>query len=303
MDSSLIWLLLETALCSTRVCHHLYWILKSNINDPQFSYRARIYLNALLAICGQSTNQMIDRQEALCGHISGICDHVKRAKESQRLSTLLMELETVHHFLEQNKTTALPLSPSMTVSGLYVKDCSYFPSNSLPLKLVFKNADEGNGLSLDAIFKVGDDLRQDMLSLQSIQIMDKIWLKAGLDLRMITFGCIATDPCKGMLEMVGNSETLRQIQSQHGLTGSFKDRPIAEWLQKHNTSELEYRNAVQNFLYSCAGYSVATYVLGICDRHNDNIMLTTSGHLFHIDFGKFLGDSQMMAGLSFVVLW
>lgn len=57
----------------------------------------------------------------------------------------------------------------------------------------------------------------------------------------------------GMIEMVTKSETLRKIQTEHGLTGSFKDKPIAEWLAKHNPSELEYTRAVQNFtgtLYS-----------------------------------------------------
>ena len=135
-----------------------------------------------------------------------------------------------------------------------------------------------------------------------VRIMDKLWLKEGLDLKMVTFACVPTGHKRGMIEMVSNAETLRKIQVEFGLTGSFKDRPIAEWLAKHNPSELEYERAVENFTASCAGYSVATYILGICDRHNDNIMLKTSGHLFHIGFGKFLGDAQMFGNFKRWVL-
>ena len=93
--------------------------------------------------------------------------------------------------------------------------------------------------------------------------------------------------------MVPNAETLCKIQAEYGVTGVFRDSAIAEWLAKMNPSTLDYRRAIDNFTLSCAAYCVLTYVLGICDRHNDNIMLTKKGHLFHIDFGKFLGDAQM----------
>jgi phosphatidylinositol-4-phosphate 3-kinase len=50
-----------------------------------------------------------------------------------------------------------------------------------------------------------------------------------------------------MIEMVTSAETLRKIQVELGLTGSFKDRPIAEWLARQNPSALEYERAVENF--------------------------------------------------------
>lgn len=101
-----------------------------------------------------------------------------------------------------------------------------------------------------------------------------------------------------MIEMVTNAETLKKIQVEWGITGSFKDKPIAEWLQRMNPNQLDYERAVENFTYSCAGYSIITYLLGIGDRHNENIILTNSGNIFHIDFGKFLGDAQMFGNFK-----
>ncbi|GBM21548.1 Phosphatidylinositol 4-phosphate 3-kinase C2 domain-containing subunit alpha [Araneus ventricosus] len=295
-DSPTAWFLLERSLTSVRVAHHLYWLLKENINDPIAGGRMKLMLNSLLTIAGEAMRERISSQEALLEDLSAIADTIKNTKESLRLNILFHKLEKTHHYLVENPT-CLPLSPSWEVCGMDVKSCSYFTSNTLPLRLTF-HTPEMTGTNNEAIFKVGDDLRQDMITIQMIRIMDKLWLKESLDLKIVTFNCVATEFRKGMVELVPGAETLRKIQTEQGLTGSFKDRSIAEWLQRYNTSELEYQQAVDNFTLSCAGYCVATYILGICDRHNDNIMLKTSGHIFHIDFGKFLGDSQMFGNIK-----
>lgn len=66
-----------------------------------------------------------------------------------------------------------------------------------------------------------------------------------------------------MIEIVTEAETLRAIQTEWGLTGSFKDKPIAEWLAKHNPSELEYQRARDNFTgeYLLQCYISVFYVL------------------------------------------
>jgi phosphatidylinositol-4,5-bisphosphate 3-kinase len=150
---------------------------------------------------------------------------------------------------------------------------------------------------VNVIYKSGDDLRQDMLTLQMIRIMDGIWQSNQLELCMQPYGCISTGDGVGLIEVVLNAETVSKIQLEFGgSSAAFKDQPIAAWLRKQNPIDAEYDKAVDVFTRSCAGYCVATYVWGIGDRHNDNIMVSRKGHLFHIDFGHFLGNIKRKFG-------
>uniref|UniRef100_A0A8C8ALD0 Phosphatidylinositol-4-phosphate 3-kinase catalytic subunit type 2 beta n=1 Tax=Otus sunia TaxID=257818 RepID=A0A8C8ALD0_9STRI len=297
LDSPLVRFLLKRAICDLKITHYFFWLLKDGLKDSQFSIRYQYLLAALLCCCGKGLREEFDRQCLLVNTLARLAQQVRDAAPSARQGILREGLEDVKQFFKANGSCRLPLSPSLLVKGIVPRDCSYFNSNAVPLKLSFQNVDP-LGENIRVIFKCGDDLRQDMLTLQMIRIMNKIWVQEGLDMRMVIFRCFSTGRGRGMVEMIPNAETLRKIQVEHGVTGSFKDRPLADWLQKHNPEEDEYEKAVENFIYSCAGCCVATYVLGICDRHNDNIMLKTTGHMFHIDFGRFLGHAQMFGNIK-----
>ncbi|XP_028284836.1 phosphatidylinositol 4-phosphate 3-kinase C2 domain-containing subunit beta [Parambassis ranga] len=297
LDSSLVRFLLRRAIGDVRIAHYLFWLLKDNLQDSQFSARYQHLLAALLCCVGRALRDEFDRQCWLVSILAKVAHKVRDAAPSGRQCVLRDGLEEMKQFFSVNRSCRLPLNPALLVTGINIQSCSFFNSNAVPLKLSFQNLDS-LGDNVQVIFKSGDDLRQDMLTLQMIRIMNKIWIQEGLDMRMVLFKCFSTGRGRGMVEMIPHADTLRKIQVEHGVTGSFKDRPLADWLQKHNPTDEQYDKAVENFIYSCAGCCVATYILGICDRHNDNIMLKSSGHMFHIDFGKILGHAQMFGNIK-----
>lgn len=136
----------------------------------------------------------------------------------------------------------------------------------------------------NVIFKHGDDLRQDQLILQTITLMDKLLRRENLDLKLTPYRVLATSTRHGFVQYV-ESVSLAEIRATEGSIQNFFRRYAPAPEAPYGIAP----DVMDAYVRSCAGYCVITYLLGVGDRHLDNLLLTKSGKLFHIDFGYILG--------------
>ena len=131
-----------------------------------------------------------------------------------------------------------------------------------------------------AIFKVGDDCRQDVLALQMIAAFRGIFNNVGLDVYVYPYRVTATAPGCGVIDVLPNSIS-RDMLGREAVNGLY-DYFVSKYGAQNSIRFQEARN---NFVKSMAAYSVISYLLQFKDRHNGNIMVDDAGHILHIDFG------------------
>ncbi|KAM4609720.1 phosphatidylinositol 4,5-bisphosphate 3-kinase catalytic subunit gamma isoform [Polymixia lowei] len=302
-DSFLARYLIRRALRSKQIGHYFFWYVHSEVAGcPYFRQRMAVVLEAYLLGCGQAMLESFTQQVQAVEALQEVADLVKKlfpdktdlpATAAQKVQQLLKNCNLPTEFL-------VPFDPRIKAGRILLEKCKVLASKKKPLWLEFcPMPSPVPGPPVGIIFKQGDDLRQDMLVLQTLVVMDSIWQEKSLDLNLVPYGCISTGHNIGMIEIVRDAVTIAAVQRNHGgTTGAFRNDALFDWLKaKCPLQEIHYQ-AVERFVNSCAGYCVATYVLGIGDRHNDNIMITDKGNLFHIDFGHILGNRKSFLGVS-----
>uniref|UniRef100_A0A914CZ90 Uncharacterized protein n=1 Tax=Acrobeloides nanus TaxID=290746 RepID=A0A914CZ90_9BILA len=310
--SPLALLLVKRALLNYHIGHTLFWLLRAEL--AQFTYEVNTqrmpqmyvrYALMLEAYCrGNSVHlESMLKQVEMVNTLTALSAMVKSmsAKDSAT-KKLQQELKLLKESLQHMQS---PMNSTDRLGELIIDECRVLSSAKMPLKLTWNNPEPLSRLTIPThqiMFKNGDDLRQDMLTLQVMRIMDTKWKNHNLDYCMTLYEVLPMGRSIGMIHVVQNCQTIFQIQmaakqvsSALNMDNTLLNRYI---YQKCSNDSKQYMECVDRFAYSLAGYSIATYVLGIKDRHQDNIMLTKDGRIFHIDFGHILGHTKRKLGIN-----
>ncbi|KAL6644171.1 hypothetical protein ACP70R_015779 [Stipagrostis hirtigluma subsp. patula] len=289
--SHLALFLVNRASSNIKIASFLRWYVVVEIHDPVFGRRYNSTYNMLKnsMMNGGAEGEFglwksLSGQYNLTAQLYFLMEKVRNVNGSaQKKIEKLRELLSggSSKLTNFNQPICSPLSPTVLLTGVVPLESSVFKSALHPLRLTFKTV---NGGTTTIIFKKGDDLRQDQLVIQMVSLMDRLLKLENLDLYLTPYRVLATGQDEGMFEFIPSS-SLAQVLSEH--------RSITNYLQKFHPDENGpfgiTAQCLERFIKSCAGYSVITYILGVGDRHLDNLLLTDDGRLFHVDFAFILG--------------
>ncbi|CAH8444879.1 unnamed protein product [Heterobilharzia americana] len=290
-----------------------FWHLRSELHLPDIRLRFGLILEAFCQGCGPML-VLLSRQVTALNRLEALSTRVKELTSEEEQRERFHEEVSRPETLRDLQWLPSPLRVSEILGELVIDKCDIKRSKKRPLWLVWTNSDrlaQFHHPTYQLIFKHGDDLRQDMLTLQLLGVMDRIWKEEGMDMCLTSYGCFATGYDVGIIEAVRDSRTVMSIQGERLRSAlQIDSTQLYKWLTQHakqrarqmNQSPLGdscvYERMIRTFTKSCAGYCIATFILGIRDRHPDNIMVDSTGRLFHIDFGHILDNRKKKFGIT-----
>lgn len=297
--------IIETATFSQLFAHQIIWNMKANSYkdeessepDPVKPVLDRV-MERMIDTFLPEDKEFYEREFDFFGKVTGISGtlkpFIKRPKPEKK-----QKIEEELRKISVDSGVYLPSNPDGVVIGIDRKSGKPLQSHAkAPFMATFRiRKEEGSDpedqiiqgnpqrkrtyeIWQSAIFKVGDDCRQDILALQLIAAFRGIFNNVGLDVFVFPYRVTATAPGCGVIDVLPNSIS-RDMLGREAVNGLYE-----YFVSKYGYEDsIRFQEARSNFIKSMAAYSIISYLLQFKDRHNGNIMVDDAGHILHIDFG------------------
>ncbi|MCQ2818302.1 MAG: hypothetical protein MJ252_13630 [archaeon] len=180
--------LIQKCLSSQKLIgNKFYWSCKVAMANPLFKPKLVYNLAQMFMVSGPSYIETIFKKDD-CNDEFSACSMAAKmeyAKKGLDAATKAVK-DKLNKWNTQPRTCnfELPVHPSYYVTTFQTDSVKVFDSKMVPIRLPLVSSD---GKIVAIMFKIGDDLRQDVLTLQLFKIMDNMWLENDLDLKINTY--------------------------------------------------------------------------------------------------------------------
>jgi phosphatidylinositol 3-kinase len=259
-NGSLFDLLIDLSKSSEKIFSILYW----GFSVCSFSKSRRIYehLKERLLLESPSFSKTFIRILNLLSECEDYYQHQDKNILSKNLSKI-------------SNTCFCPINPTKKIKNIFVDEIKIKQSITTPIYIPYE-CDDGTKAAI--LFK-REDIRKDATAMSMAKLCKRLLEENQIQVPFISYDVVPTTPTSGFIEIVQHSKTLHEI---------FQEGTINNYLQIHNP-EKKIGDILDNYMKSLAFWTIFTYLLGVGDRHLENIMLTSDGVLFHIDYSYVFG--------------
>ena len=188
--------------------------------------------------------------------------------------------ELITNWFKQNGRVKMPWNPEKTCVDIDLLGIKKLNSSSQPWIIPLLTESESTyGKKKQYILVKNEDLRKDKLTMYVSK-----WLKriCGDDIIINTYNVLPYRYNYGWIEILDNTITLYDVIE-------VKQTTLLNYIMDLNPSET-INVMRQTFIKSCVSSCVLCYILGVGDRHTENILINKWGDLIHIDFSYLLGE-------------
>jgi hypothetical protein len=257
-NSPLIKLLVTRSLQSLKIRYYFFWELIVQLEEPQYHK----YYQEIMHYFLEQVSNLLGKQE---------------------YDNLLLSFDTHKNLANVNidsidiiKRNIIPCYPEYKITHIHRDKIVYKPSSTRPILIPIQSKKKLHKI----IFKK-EDVRKDRIITLIFKTMNDILKHHGEDYFILTYDVLPIVMDGGFIQIVDDCATISELNK--------KNLTIQNYIMQHNPNE-NIKTVKQRFIKSTAAYCVMTFLLGIGDRHLDNIMIKEDGRLFHIDFGFILGN-------------
>jgi len=169
-----------------------------------------------------------------------------------------------------------PLHENTSLHITKISKIKAFKSKAKPILFEFTYDDQTTS---KVIIKKGDDLRKDWFTMTMFNVFNELWetsplLTNKLKPHLHTYKVVPLENDFGLIECVDEISSVAEYDWEKLRGMSIKDKKM--------------------FIASAAGSFVASWVLGIRDRHKDNMLIKNTKFFFHIDFGHLFNEKPLV---------